>query len=185
MKREQCKWIANNVKNENKTTLKYILFEKKFVADIPMKVRCIKVRCDQKRNQIKRSMSHVHALVTNKLGNARSFDHASILVRSCHLAFKRTTTPILTKMNPLHPEMIYAKMPSGFGVEVFYNVCVVKLFCYFLPLGKAVAHHLNNLVEIGPEQTYINSLYTRMFGTCFGPVVLINKILNLVNLNFD
>ena len=149
-----------------------------------MKVLCFKVQCDQKRNQIKRSMSHVHALATNKLGNARTFDHASILVRSCHLlAFKRTTTPILTNLNPLQLEMLNAKMPSGTGVELFYiyNVCVVKLFCYFLPLGKAVAHHLNNLVEIGSEQTYINSLYTRMFGTWFGPVVLDNKILNLVN----
>ena len=72
--------------------------------------------CDQKCNQIKRSMSHVHVLATNKL--ARSFDHARSLVRSCHLlAFKRSTTRILTNLNPFHPEVLYAKMPSGSGVE--------------------------------------------------------------------
>ena len=174
--------MANNVKNENKTTT----ICKKIVVDIPMKVLCIKVQCDQKCKQIKRSMSHVHVLVTNKL--VRSFDHASILVRSCHLlAFKRTTTPILTNLNPLYPEMLYAKMPSGSGVEVFYYVCVVKVFCYFLPLGKAVAHHLNNLVEIGPEQTY-KIPFTQeclVLGLVeIGPVVLDNKILNLVNLIF-
>lgn len=99
----------------------------------------------------------MHVLATNKLGNARSFGHASRLVRRCHLlAFKRSTTPILTNLNPFHPEMLYVKMPSGFGVDVFYNVYAVNLFSifyYFIPLGKTTALHLNKVVEIGPEQT--------------------------------
>ena len=52
--------------------------------------------------------------------------------------------------------MLYVKMPSGFGVDVFYNVYAVNLFSifyYFLPLGKTTALHFNKVVEIGPEQT--------------------------------
>ena len=102
---------------------------------------------NRKCNKNERSMSHMHILASNKL--ARSFDHASRLVRSCHLlVLKRSTTPILTNLNSLHPEMLYAKIPSGFGVEEFYNAYVVNLFSlfyYFLLGEKAVALHLNKL----------------------------------------